>query len=133
MSGPVTVHADNIIAPADGKIHVFSVSITASVVTLTDAAVLTKNAFRDGPYLTLRVDEGSLYFFFSSSATPSAAPAAGVAGVAWRMDDGEEKHYRLTRDSAGFKTKLHCAASAAGTIVRAYISSALSSSDNPTP
>lgn len=133
MSAPVTVHADNLIAPSDGKIHVFSASLTAGVVTLTDTDELGKSAFNEGPYLTLRVDEGSLYFFVSSSATPSTAPAAGVAGAAWRMDDGEEKHYRLQRDGGGLKTKLHYAASAAGTIVRAYISSALTSNDDGNP
>ena len=140
MSNPFTLHADNVIAPGQGKVAVFTSTTTTLITTLTDSAQLGSTWLNNGAgmYLTLHPEGGDVYCFFASSGSASATGLVNEAAVsgdtrAWRLKEDGYYNFTLQQDSGGKKTKLYHLASAAATKLRVYVSSAISTYDNLNP
>ncbi len=139
MSDMYERRAANIIAPAVSKIAAFTATTTDLVATLSETTTtMLGEVVTRGDYITIAPEGGDLYCYFSSTgdATPAGTVASGV-GVdstrAWKIPNGEERHFRIQSDTNGLKTKLFHLASAAATVVRVYVSSAITTRDDGNP
>lgn len=136
MSGGVELLAANVICPEGGSIAVFTTSTTDVITTLSNTAVLGTLAL-EGNYLTVYADGGDVYCFFKSTGADSAAAGTisktSVAGTdrSWLIPNGQERHFRLTKDTTGWKTRMYHVCSAAAKKIRIYPSSARVSNETP--